>query len=180
MKNVPHPPASPWPFNGLVYPCTSLVLRSQKLDIALKTWLYKCWIERKGCLPQPTSNLTMPLIFFCCEGALLAHIQFGIHKNLQVLYCKTSFQLDVPQPVAIPSQIQGLELPFFELHEGPSPLMSPASKCLYAAFWYISHNLQSCQLCTLSYHLDQPWEHHWWSTSSWTSCHSSQFFRPSR
>lgn len=63
-----------------------------------------------------------------CKSTLLAHVRLAVHQDLQVLLCKTAFQLSGPQHLlwhdAGPSQVPDSALPRVELEEVPiGPLL---------------------------------------------------------
>lgn len=61
-----------------------------------------------------------------CKGVLLVHVQFGIHRNSQILFCRAAFQPVSPQYILvhgdIPPQVQNLAFPFTNLCEVPVSL----------------------------------------------------------
>lgn len=72
----------------------------------------------KGQLSPPADNTSLvtaqdTISHLCSKYKLLAHIQFGVHRDLQVLFYKAIFQLDSPQHILMPEvvlpQVQDLE-----------------------------------------------------------------------
>lgn len=71
----------------------------------------------------------------CINDTLLTHVQLGTHKTLQVVFCKTAFQLGGHQqilvPGVVPAQKQDFAFLLVECHEVP---VSPFSSLL-RSFW---------------------------------------------
>lgn len=49
--------------------------------------------EQRDRLPQPAGIILCHSALLCCEGWLLAYVQFGVHEDSLVLLCTASFQL---------------------------------------------------------------------------------------
>lgn len=53
----------------------------------------------------PSAGNTVPRVihnaaaFLCCEDTFLVHVQCGVHQDLQVLLCQTTFQLFGPKSI---------------------------------------------------------------------------------
>lgn len=85
----------------LRYVHVSFLLRSSDLDWALQMWPHWYWVKGKNHLPQPPGNVLPSGAWevvgrLCCNGAVLADVQFLLHQDPQVLLCKTAFQLFNP------------------------------------------------------------------------------------
>lgn len=65
---------------------------------------------------------TIGLLF--SNGTLLAHGQIGVHRDSQVLFCQSAFQLGGLQqelePGVVPPQVEDFAFLLTELHEVPS------------------------------------------------------------
>lgn len=122
-----------------------LVLKSSELDTAVQVWPHQCWIEGKDHLPRPVGN-TLPneaqdtVSLLCINDTLLTHVQLGAHQGLQVVFCKTAFQLGGHQqmlvPGVVPPQEQDFAFLLVECHEVP---VSPFCNLLRSLWLAASH-----------------------------------------
>jgi len=92
----------------------------------------------------------------CSQGALLAHVQLGVHQESQVLFSKAVFQPFGPQHVlvhgVIPPQVQGLAFPFADLQRTPvHPFLQPVWVPLNGSTtsWCVNHSSQFCIILNL-------------------------------
>lgn len=66
------------------------------------------------------------ICLLCGKGMLLAQVQLGVHKDLQILFCQAAFQTVSPQAPAVPFWVQDFQLLLAELHEAPvGPFLQP-------------------------------------------------------
>ncbi|KAK4832340.1 hypothetical protein QYF61_021869 [Mycteria americana] len=91
------------------------------------------------------------------RGTSLAHVQLGVHQDLQVLFCQAAFQLVSPQrvlvPWVVPRQVQNFALPFAELNDVPvNPFLQPIEAPLDGSktLWCIIHFSQFCVISKLA------------------------------
>ncbi|KAK4826730.1 hypothetical protein QYF61_010983 [Mycteria americana] len=101
--------------------------------------------------PQDTISL------LCGKGTLLVHVQLGVCHDPQVLLCRATFQLGVPQHILehgiVPPQVQDFALSLDELHEVPvSPFLQPVQVPLDVSttLWCVSHSSQLCAISILA------------------------------
>lgn len=87
---------------------------------------------------------------------MLAHVQPGVHQDLQVLFCQTAFQPIGLQHVQVHKtvipQVQGSTLSLVEFHKVPGgPFLQPVGGPLDGSmtFWRISRS-QFCITCRLA------------------------------
>ena len=117
-----------WPFTGLQNVYASLMLKSSELDTVLQMWPHQSWVKWKDHHSWPAGN-TLPngaqgtISLLYSKGRLLAHVQFCVHQDHWVLFCKAAFQLRGPECIlvheVIPFQVQVFVVPLVEIHEAP-------------------------------------------------------------
>lgn len=70
----------------------------------------QCWVDGKDHFLHPTDEGSPRAALdavgcLCCRCLLLAHVQFGVHKDPKGLFCKAAFQPVSPQPVPVPGAL---------------------------------------------------------------------------
>lgn len=58
--------------------------------------------ERITHLDLSANAFPIAIVLFCCEDALLAHVQLVLHKDPRVLFYKATFQVVSSQRVLVP------------------------------------------------------------------------------
>ncbi|KAK4827433.1 hypothetical protein QYF61_017990, partial [Mycteria americana] len=108
----------------------SLVLGSPELDPELQMWPQKGRITSQPAVNGLSNAAQDTFSLFCHKGMLLAHVQFRVHQDQQVLSCKAAFQLGehVLVSAAVPPQpVPMLDNPFSEVKfpniQSKSPLV---------------------------------------------------------
>lgn len=105
--------------------------------------------KREGSHPAGStlSKADQDINHLCRKGTVLAHVQFGIQKDTQVLFCNTAFQIGDLQHILVcgivPYKVQDLALFIVELHRVPvSPFVQLVEVPLdgSATLWFVNHS----------------------------------------
>lgn len=118
----------------------SLLYWGVQNDPVLQLWSNQCWVGGEGSKAPRISGA------LCLQAILIAHAHIGVHKDLQVLCCKSAFQLIGPNMILVCGIIllhtRDFKLPLVELHEvpvRPSLLHAKVHPAGSTTLWYTSH-----------------------------------------